>query len=89
MDEKQIQYIRDHIAHIAEQAFPDNLGNEWFIHNIIEHPKGIEVEVEPIPDDIGYARLRFIIEFITPEEATISYCYILDDAGEWDLLFSV
>jgi hypothetical protein len=86
--EEQRQYIRENITHIAEKAFPDNIGNEWFIHNIIEHPKGIEVEVEPIPDDVGYPRFRFIIEFESPNEPNITYCYFLEDTGEWDLLFT-
>jgi hypothetical protein len=48
---EQEQYIRDNIASIAEEAFPDNIGNEWIIHNILEHPEGIEVEVEPRPSN--------------------------------------
>ena len=84
----QEQYIRDNISSIAEEAFPDNIGNEWQIHNIIEHPKGIEVEVEPRPDNIGYSRFRFILEFKTPVEPIITYCYFLDETGEWDLLFT-
>lgn len=87
MDEHR-QYIRDNIGHIAEKAFPENIGNEWFIHNMIDHPNGLEVEVEPIPDDVGYPRFRFIIEFKTPSEAKITYCYFLEDTGEWDLLFT-
>jgi len=85
---EQEQYIRDNITSIAEEAFPDNIGNEWIIHNILEHPKGIEVEVEPRPDDVGYSLFRFIIEFNAPNSANITYCYCLEDTGEWDLLFS-
>lgn len=88
MMNEQEQYIRDNITSIAETAFPDNIGNEWIIHNIIEHPKGIEVEVEPRPDNVGYPRFRFIIEFKTPTEPNITYCYFLEDTGEWDLLFT-
>ncbi len=85
---EQEQYIRDNITSIAEEAFPDNIGNEWIIHNILEHPKGIEVEVEPRPDDVGYSRFRFIIEFSASDSAVITYCYCLEDTGEWDLLFT-
>ncbi len=86
--EEQEQYIRDNITNIAERAFPDNIGNEWIIHGITKHPNGIEVEVEPKPDDVGYSRFRFIMEFKTPTEPNIIYCYFLDDTGEWDLLFT-
>ena len=84
---EQEQYIRDNITSIAETAFPDNIGNEC-IHNILDHPKGIEVEVEPKPDDVGYSKFRFIIEFETPSSPKITYCYCLEDTGEWDLLFT-
>ncbi len=85
---EQEQFIRDNITSIAEEAFPDNIGIEWVIHNILDHPKGIEVEVEPRPDDVGYTRFRFILDFKTPTSATITYCYCLEDNGEWDLLFT-
>ena len=85
---EQEQYIRDNITSIAEEAFPDNIGNEWIIHNISEHTKGFDVEVEPQPDDVGYSRLRFIIEFATPTTLNITECYSLEESGEWDLLFT-
>jgi hypothetical protein len=85
---EQEQYIRDNIINIAEKSFPDNIGNEWIIHNIMEHPKGIEVEVEPKPDNVGYTRFRFIIEFKSPTEPNITFCYCLEDTGEWDLMFT-
>ena len=88
MTDEQKQYIRDNITDIAEEAFPDNIGNEWIIHHIIEHPKGIEVEVEPRPEDVGYSRFRFIIEFKTPTAPNITECYSLEESGEWDLLFT-
>ena len=85
---EQEQYILDNITNIAEEAFPDNIGNEWIIHNISEHTRGLDVEVEARPDDIGYPRFRFIIEFKTPTEPNIIECYNLDESGEWDLLFT-
>ncbi len=60
MNERE-QFIRDNITSIAEEAFPDDIGIEWVIHNIVDHPKGIEVEVEPRPDDVSYTRFRFIM----------------------------
>lgn len=82
------QFIQENISSIAEEAFPENKDNEWIIHNIIEHPKGIEVEVEPKPDNVGYPRFRFILEFKTPVKPKITYCYFQDETGEWDLLFT-
>ena len=58
-------------------------GIEIFLQN-----QGIEVEVEPRPDDVGYSRFRFIIEFDSPTNPNITYCYCLEDTGEWDLLFT-
>ncbi len=83
---EQEQYIRDNITSLAEEVFPDNIGNEWVIHDIVDHPKRIEVEVEPIPDDVGYSRYRFIIEFKSPTATNITECYCLEETGEWDLL---
>ena len=89
MDELQKEFIRENINNIAEKAFPDNTGNWWVIHNIVEHPHGIEVEVEPKPADVGYSRYRFILEFKSPTEVDVTYCYYLDDeTDEWDLLFT-
>ncbi len=72
------QYIRDNISSIAESAFPDNTGNEWLIHKVIRHPDRLEVEVEPVPDDVGYPRFRFFIEFMAPDKPKITECYCLD-----------
>lgn len=88
MIEEQEQYIRDNITSISEDAFPDDVGNVWIIHNIKEHPKGIEVEVEPKPNDVGYSRIRFVIEFKTPNVPNITECYSQEASGEWDILFS-
>ena len=88
MNNEQEQYIRENISSIAGEAFPDNMGNEWLIHDLIEHPNKIEVEVEPRPDDVGYSRFRFFIEFKSPTETNITECYCLEDTGEWDLLFT-
>ena len=85
---EQEQHIRDNITSIAEEVFPDNIGNVWIIHDIIDHPKRIEVEVEPRPDDVGYSRYRFIIEFKGPTKTNITECYCLEETGEWDLLFT-
>ena len=87
MDEQE-QYIRENITSIAEEAFPDNIGIEWIIHNILVHPKGIEVEVEPSSDDLGYSRFRFIIEFKNSDKTNITHCYCLETTGKWDLLFT-
>ena len=85
---EQEQYVREHIVSIAESAFPDNIGNDWLIHDLIVHPGKIEVEVEPIPDNVGYPRFRFFIEFDAPDKPNITECYCLDASGEWDLLFT-
>ena len=84
----QQEYLRNNISVIAETAFPDNIGNEWIIHNITEHEKGLAVEVEPRPNNVGYSRVRFIFQFRKPDRAEIVECHIPDESGEWKLLFT-
>ena len=87
MDNRE-EYIRNNINSIAESAFPDNIGNTWIIHEILEQDKQWLVEVEPQPDDVGYTRFRFTIVFSVPDNPHITECYCLNEFGSWGLLFS-
>ena len=87
MDDRE-EFLRNNIASIAETAFPDSMGNEWIIHSIMEHEKGLAVEVEPSPNKVGYSRFRLIFQFKQPDRADIIECYVPDESGNWVLLFT-
>jgi len=82
------QYLRDHITEIAEDCFPDDTGIEWRIRGF-DHKKSLSyVEIEPVPNAVGYDRFRFAVSFANPESPSTMAVHALED-GRYFLLSSM
>ena len=80
-------WVREHIVELAESQFPDNRGLDWIIHGLSHRGDLILVEVEPVPDEVGYPRFQLAVAGGRDGEAEVVGVYCLE-GGELTLLSS-
>jgi hypothetical protein len=78
-------YIREHATALGRETFPDNPEVRWMVHAITRTPQLILAEVEPRPDEVGYARFKFafVASGATPPRHVATYCL---EQGRFHLL---
>lgn len=78
-------YIREHATALGRENFPDNSGVRWMVHAITRTPQLILAEMEPSPDEVGYARFKFafVASDTTPPRYVATYCL---EQGRFHLL---
>ena len=72
-------YAQEHIVEIAEMQFPDNTGLEWIIHGFEHRDDFTYVEVEPVPQEVGYPRFKFVLTPARAGGAVAIATYCLED----------
>ncbi len=87
VDGKIEDEVRKRITTFAEDTFPDDTGITWVIHEITHRGFLTYVEVEPIPDTVGYEKFVFVISFETAP-AEIIAIYALED-GSYELFATI
>lgn len=82
----QEQFIRDNIAWIGAEAFPDTDGVDWKIHTLRPIDGGYEVVVSTEPNALGYERVKLNVAFHGDENPDVVGAHVYED-GRWNLLF--
>lgn len=75
--------IRERIVAMAEDTFPDNVGQEWPILGFEHRGHLTFVEVEPKPATVGYPRFKFVVPAGGEPRAVATYCL---EGGRYVLL---
>jgi hypothetical protein len=78
-------YVREHATDLGRETFPDNPAVQWIVHGFTRTPQLILAEVEPRPDEVGYARFKFgfIAGGTKPPRHVATYCL---EGGRYELL---
>jgi len=79
--------IRDQIDDVGRESFPDDGDVSWNIRKMTHHGVFSIVEVEPVPDTVGYPRFEFVLHFLAEESLEVVGCYCWSHE-RWELLFS-
>lgn len=80
------KYLRDNIAKISQENFPDNLRNTWKILNFTHKETQTYIEVEPEPKDVGYDKFIYVMNYSQNDRTPLCVGVYCLTKGEYSLL---